>query len=497
MSQDPARCPVVVGVGQVTERDPDPANTKDPVALMLEAAGLAAQDAGLRREALGELDQVIVPSVFGARYANAARLLAEGLGASAATPRYTAVGGNGPQKQINAAARAIEAGEADFVLVAGAEALESRRRARKAGIVYDWSGGGEPSEIAAEPPPASEAEVRHQLMLPIYVYPLYENALRAALGRDVETHRRALGRLMARASDVAADNPHAWFRTRRSAEEITVPGTSNRMVAFPYTKYMNAMLVVDQSAALLLTSAERARALGVPADRLVHWLGGGDANETPWHLAERPELDASNGMARVFGDAFAEARLAVEDVHAFDLYSCFPSAVQLACRALGIESDDPRPLTVTGGLAYAGGPGNNYVTHSVAAMVKRLRADPGAIGMTTGVGWFFTKHSAGLYSTLPRMELPSQPAAPAEAVGPVEVAAVPEGRGRIEAYTVAHDREGAPERGIAVGRLEDERRFLAFVEGGEDVLAALEAEEGVGRTGTVRTDGETGWIALD
>jgi acetyl-CoA C-acetyltransferase len=202
-------------------------------------------------------------------------------------------------------------------------------------------------------------------------------------------------------------------------------------------------------------------------------------------------------MARAYAGAFAEARLQPDDVHVFDLYSCFPSAVEMGCDVLGIGLDEPRPLTVTGGLPYAGGPGNDYGTHAVAELVRWLRATPGSVGMSTGVGWYFTKHSAGLYGTLPPMELPAAPqpieAPPAKRV---EVVPGPEGPGRIETYTVVHDRTGEPERGIVIGRLADERRFLAWLDGDGDALRSLETAEGVGRTGRVRPDGDVNRFTL-
>ncbi|HKJ24556.1 MAG TPA: acetyl-CoA acetyltransferase, partial [Myxococcota bacterium] len=253
-----------------------------------------------------------------------------------------------------------------------------------------------------------------------------------------------------------------------------------------------------QSAAVLLTSEGHARRLGVPADRMVHWLGGGDAVEDPWWLSERADFHASRAMARAYAGAFAEAKLQPEDVSFFDLYSCFPSAVEMGCDVLGVGLEEPRPLTVTGGLPYAGGPGNDYGTHAVAQLVAWLRATPGTVGMTTGVGWYFTKHSAGLWGTLPPMDLPAAPPLPEPEPGErVAVAETAEGRGRIETYTVVHDREGEPNAGIVVGRLEDERRFLAFLEDDRDALLSLEAAEGVGRSGRVRPDGDVHRFTLD
>lgn len=496
LSED--RVPVVVGVGQRIQKDVDPHEALDPMQLMEAVARDACEDARFDVGKLGTLDRVVVPSVLGAQYADESRLLTERLGASQATPVSLGTGGNGPQKALNQAARDIAAGRARFVLLAGGEALETRQRARAAAIELDWSSSGELAVGEPEPAPSSDAEIRHRLVVPPYVYPLYENALRAHHGRTIEEHRRKVGAMLARFTETAADNPYAWFRTRRSADEITVPGPRNRMVAFPYTKYMNAILRVDQAAAVLLTSVGHARELGVPPDRMVHWLGGGDAIEEPWLMSERADFHSSAGMARAYGDAFAEAKLQPEDVHVFDLYSCFPSAVEMGCDTLGIGLDDPRPLTVTGGLPYAGGPGNDYGTHGVAQLVRWLRATPGTVGLSTGVGWYFTKHSAGLYGTLPPMDLPAAPAAPdAGPPKPVTVAESAEGRGRIETYTVIHDREGEPEVGVVIGRLEDERRFIAYLEGDRDALLSLETDEGVGRSGRVRPDGDVHRFALD
>ncbi|MBW2312650.1 MAG: acetyl-CoA acetyltransferase [Deltaproteobacteria bacterium] len=492
------RSPVVIGVGQRIQKDVDPREGLDPIDLMEAAARAAAEDAGLDSKKLGELDRVIVPSIIGAHYSNAARLLCERIGVGSGAAVSLGVGGNGPQKALNEAARDVAAGRTQAVLVVGAEALDLRQRAQAAGIKLDWSGGGGLDTAAAEPAPSSDIEARHRLMLPPFVYPLYENALRVHHGRDLETHRQAVGAMLERFTETAADNPYAWFRTRRSADEITRPGPSNRMVAFPYTKFMNAILRVDQAAAVLLTSVEHARTLGVPADRMVHWLGGGDAVEDPWLVSERPDFHSSRAMAQAYDGAFREARLEPEDVHVFDLYSCFPSAVELGCDTLGIGIDDPRPLTVTGGLPYAGGPGNNYGTHGIAQLIRWLRATPGTVGMATGIGWYFTKHSAGLYGTLPRMELPERAAAVEPAATPaIEVAKEAEGPGRIETYTVAHDRDDEPEVGMVVGRLEDQRRFIAFVEGGRDALVSLETGEGIGRTGQVRRKGDTHRFRLD
>ncbi len=498
---DDDRSPVLVGVGQVLQREADPARARGPLELMTEAARHAAEDAGGGRRLLSAIDWLATVSCLSWRIKNAPRGLAEALGAHPSAEITTATGGNMPQSLVNVAAREIQAGRVRVALVAGAEAIRSLRRARRAGSKPSWSSGGEglPTLIGDERQGHSDHEAAHGLMLPSQVYPLFENALRAKRGLSLEAHRNELGRLYARFTRVAAGNPYAWFPVTRTADEITLPTAENRMIAFPYTKRMNAILEVDQGAAVLLTSVAGARALGVPEERRVHWWGGGDAVEEPWFATERGDLAASPALRAAGAQALAEAGIGIERVRHLDLYSCFPCAVQIARDMLGIAPDDPRDLTVTGGLAYAGGPGNAYVLHSLATLVGRLRADPEALGLVTGVGWFLTKHSAGVYSAgpPPTPDARAREAALAAAVTEHSAARAaapvftrePEGRGRIVSYSVLHDREGKPERGVVVGSLEDGRRFLALTPPDVGILEALERSEGVGRGGRVARDG--------
>jgi acetyl-CoA C-acetyltransferase len=254
------------------------------------------------------------------------------------------------------------------------------------------------------------------------------------------------------------------------------------MVAFPYPKYLNAIIETDQAAALLMASAEAAQRLGVAPGRLVHWCGGGHAVEAPWFPTERPALSEAPALARAAGGALREAGVAVSDLAHFDLYSCFPVAVELACESLGIAEDDPRGLSVTGGLPYAGGPGNAYCLHSLAAMTGRVRERAGC-GLVTGNGWYLTKHSASVVSSEPRRAATAGDFPEPALSAPVPFADEAAGEGVLETYTVMHGRSGAPERGVGVGRLSDGRRFLAELPSDRALLEDFEAREGVGRRG--------------
>jgi acetyl-CoA C-acetyltransferase len=485
------RAPVLVGVGQWSERCPHPAAAASPVAILEAVARRAADDAGPGRRLLAALDTLAVVSVTSWPMKNPARLLAEALELQPAREWLSTIGGNSPQLLLNRLAREIAAGRADAALVVGCDTFGSVLRARKAGLGLAWPTGGlgDATVIGDWTPPLNDTEKRHGLVAPALVYPLFENAWRARRGWSLAEHRRCLGALLAPMTEIAARNPFAWLPRRRSAEEIATPGPENRLTAFPYTKYMNAILEVDQGAAVILTSRGRARALGIPDARMVFWWGGGDVREEPWFVSERPELARSPGIARAAGAALAEAAVAIGEIEHLDLYSCFPCAVELARDALGIADDDPRPPTLTGGLPYAGGPGNACTLHATAAAVERLRAEPAAKALVTGVGWFLSKHAASVYASAPRPEgaPPIGSVAPAApTLAPVALAETAEGAARVETYTVVYGRDGAPTRGFVIGRLEDGRRFVAHTPAERALLEAFAASEGVGRRGRVR-----------
>jgi acetyl-CoA C-acetyltransferase len=259
------------------------------------------------------------------------------------------------------------------------------------------------------------------------------------------------------------------------------------MIAYPYTKYLNAVMETDQAAAVLLMSAGAARELGVPGDRQVHWWGGADTVEEAWFPSERPDFSACPSLRDAAAGALAEAGLALDEIDCIDLYSCFPVAVEMACEMLGLDEDDPRGLTLTGGLPYAGGPGNNYTLHALAAMAERLRARPGAKGLVTGNGWYLTRHAASIWSTLPREKSGAPPAAPTAAERarrrPLPPVAEARGTGTVETYTVLFDREGQPARGIVLGRTRAGERFLANTPDDRASLEAFLSSRDVGSVG--------------
>ena len=495
-----ANLPVIVGVGQYVNRSRNLDDACEPLEMMDTVARAAQDDAGAEG-LLARIDSLQVVSIIAWPYPDTPGLLAERLGASPAQRVYTGVGGETPQRIINSTAEAIVRGETRLALLCGAEVLASTRRARRADVKLPWRSRGLPREMVGDTRTGfSEVEARHGAVRPTHVYPLFENALRAHLGLSLEQHRRRLGALWERSSAVAANNPYAWFPKALTAEEITTVSADNRMICFPYAKRMNAIMEVDQAAAVIITGSETARELGVPEDRWVYLWGCGDANDK-WFVSDRINLHSSPAIRTATGRALEMAGLTVDEIDMFDLYSCFPAAVQLAMGELGLTLDEPRPLTVTGGLPYAGGPGNNYVMHSVATAVARLRENPEARALVTGLGWFATKHSAGIYSaSRPPSERwqrtdPEKDQAALEAMESPPTVEHAEGPASVETYTVPFNREGEPEQGIVIGRLGDGEkpgaRFIANTPPDSDLLWSMTREEFIGTSGQVTRDADT------
>jgi len=480
--------PVLIGAGQFMQREYELEKMLDPLGMMVETARLAAEDAGGGKGLLNAVDSLAVVNVMSWRYENLPRLLAERLGIHPKEEIFTAQGGNIPQKLVNATAQKIAEGKVRVALLSGAEALYTRRAARRDGIKLQWPRGEVRTLINFGDKREGENELEkvYGLNQPVSIYPVFENALRAWHKLDLDTHRRKMGRLCSRLTKVAAENPYAWFPEAHTAEEITAVTPENRMICFPYPKRMNAIMSVNQSASVIMTSVSAARALGIPQDLWIYLWGGGDAMEDPWFVSERPNFHSSPALSSAAKTALTKAGVTMDEVDFLDLYSCFPCAVEIACDELGIIEDDPRPLTVTGGLPYAGGPASNYSMHAIATMMGKLRAAPESKGLVTGNGMYLSKHSAGVYSGIPKVpstlvEVSSDEAAPMGET--LTVALEAEGRGLIETYTVVHDYDGAPEVGIVLGRLEDGRRFLANTPHDRSLLEGLMTEEAIGRSG--------------
>jgi len=495
--------PILVGCGDVTDLTTPIEAGRSPFDLMAQAAKIALADAGAPG-LLKAIDTVAALRLF----SDTSHRFATKLGSSANTPKsvadrlclraaryiYTWNGGNMPQYLVNLFAEAIADGEIGAALITGGEALRTQHGVERAGLAVSWQEdpGGKCEPIGDPRRGWSDYEDRHKMRAAIVMYPLIENAIRRACGRSVAEHMAAMGKLFARFAAVAAGNPLAIRREGYSADRLATVDQDNRWIGFPYPRLMNANAFVDQSAALIMTSVGLARKLGIAESKWVYLHGCADAHDH-WFLSERVDLHRSSAIRRGAGKALDMAGRKLDDMAFFDLYSCFPSAVEIGCREIGLPEDDPRGLTVTGGLPYFGGPGNNYVSHSISEMMRRLRAHAGSFGMVTANGNYVTKHSFGVYSTAPfegrwRRESPAVQQAELDALPKAPLVEKASGRATIESYTVMHGKT-LPEFSVVIGRLnETGQRFLANTSSEAGVLSDLQDRESLGRPGLVRSD---------
>ncbi|BAL89431.1 putative enoyl-CoA hydratase [Actinoplanes missouriensis 431] len=475
--------PVIVGVGQVSERSTDPLGA-DPVSLAVRALRAAEQDSGVTG-LLSTADSVAyVPSVSW-QYPDGAALIAAAVGAAPAeTVRSSTFGGDGGLRLINDAAASIVAGHATVVLVGGAEAAATAAAAEKAGRELGWPGqpeGAAPGRIVGvDLEPNNDPETAAGLVAPIYMYALIESAVRGKLGLSVPDHQRRITELWSRFSAVAAENPYAWLPGARTADELAGTSGENRPISAPYPKLLTAHLQVNQATGVILCSAAAAEAAGIPQDRWVFPHAGAHATDE-WFVSERADLAASPAIRAAGAAVLNHAGLDISDITHVDLYACFPSAVEIAADELGLDLQ--RQLTVTGGLTFAGGPGNNYSGHAVANLVPLLRADPEASGLATALGWYLTKHAAGVFSATPperpyadvdadlRMPRPAARTAAGSYAGPAV----------LEAYTIPYDRSGSPAAAVVTALAPDGARIVRRATDPE-LIARLLADDPLGWT---------------
>ena len=498
---DERKIPILVGAGQITQREEDPLQALSPMDLTAAACQQAAVDAGVGAALLKALDTIVVIRAFSdtswrftcpfGRYLNPPKSLAYRVGAAAAHRLvYSYAGGNMPQWSVNRLFEMVTRGEVSAALIAGGEALATQKAAQRANISLDWSEdpGGRFAQWGVSKRGWSDAEERHRMAGAIFAYPMIENAIRGARGRSIADHGLAMGQLFAGFAAVAADNPLADRQQGFSAEDIARVSPANPYIGFPYTKLMNANAFIDQSAAVILTSVAKARELGIAEDRWVYLHGCADAYDH-WYLSDRKNFYSSPAMSIVARESLEMADTTMDQIDHLDLYSCFPSAIEIACDEMGIDEKDPRGLTVTGGLPYFGGPGNNYVTHSIAEIMAKVRAAPGSKGLVTANGNYITKQSAGIYSTIP-IEQPFAARDPAlyqaeiDADKGPDVCEQPAGHATIETYTVMHDRAG-PSFSILYGRLDDGQRFVANTPEDATLLEDMTRRDYLGASGSV------------
>ncbi len=486
---DPERIPVIIGGGQVNDRLAEPDEGLDSLGLMVEALRAAEADAGVG-PLLADLDSIgIVDQISFRHLGKLCEPLAAAIGAvPAINYQSDAPHGDTPIRLLNEAANRIGAGEIQLAAVVGAEALRTAAgRAAKAATGEDRS-YSEIRKVATRQEP-NYAQV-HGLIAPVDVYPLYENAGRAAYGQTLAEAQAESAAIWAQMSEVAATNSGAWIRKSVSPEAMLSSGEGNRPIAFPYNKLMVANASVNQGAGFIIASLAEARRRGVPEDRIIY-VGMGAAAKEAGSILKRDRYNRSVSMDTAIRRTLELNQMTAADFDFVELYSCFPCVPKMARRTLGWPLE--RPATVFGGLTFGGGPIANYMSHAVVSMVDCLRVE-GRTGFLFANGGFATDNHCIVLSNQPiaaasfpqDFDFQAEADAAREAIPPLDENYV--GPARIETYTVFYGRDGAPRAGVIVARTPDDARTLAHVDVADAAMVAFltdGSEEPVGRGGCV------------
>jgi acetyl-CoA C-acetyltransferase len=469
--------PVIIAGGQHSEQVPEGATPpfSSPAQLASEAAcaALAACGAG---DIAAQIDTIAFVRLFSdsapawrSEFGGSNNLpesLARRIGAKPQHRIYSTAGGTEPLTCLNEVALAISRGEKSLALLAGAEAIAYQRHAKRKQLQDDWREEYD-TELDARPYAkrfAAPEELRSGMTTPSHYYSLIENSQAHSRGLNGDQQRQFMAQLMAPFSAVAAANPYAFFPRAYSAAQLAAVNNDNYALTLPYSKNLVAQDAVNQGAAVLVCSAAKARSLGVPAQNWIFLHGFAQGSDNP--LLQRPDPGQSEALVKVIEHTLTMARTRIEDIDLLDIYSCFPCAVTAVCDALNIPADGSRPLTVTGGLPFFGGPGSNYAMHALAEMAITLR-NSNRRGLVTANGGQLSKHAAVVLSDLPERTDDSLLEWPTEhrlEVQPQDNAIRPicgaPSTGTVISYTVIY-RRGEPDLGVVMAETADRERFLA------------------------------------
>ena len=485
--------PVIIGAAQIKQRK-DVDQPLDPLTLVAKACQKAIAMSGV--DGLRDIiDTLYMSTISSWIYEDTSEKLSSLLGIKPVQKYIAPISGNTPQLLVNKAARAISLKKNKVILIAGGEASYSRYRASKGKITLDWP--KIPTVAANKANKAiifylSKFENSYKLTNPTYIYALIETALRAASSKSLKEHLVHIGKRYERFSSIASQNPYAWIQSQFNAEEIITSSSVNRIVCHPYTKRMVANLYVDQAAALIMTNENIAQNLGIDRKFWVYPMGGADLNNI-FYMTQRPQLYDSPAIREASNLALKQAGLRLNDIDAFDLYSCFPCMVEIARQEIGIPEGDSRDLTITGGLSFFGGPFSSYAMHPIVTATEMIQKNPDMKIMVLANGGYNTSESIGIYGNEPPAEdWAEQQYNDVQQMIDSEILPEPiekaNGDLTIEAYTIIYDRKGFPEWGVVIGSLESGERTFAFISADSETLLKLEEQELIGKIFLVQYD---------
>ena len=194
---------------------------------------------------------------------------------------------------------------------------------------------------------------------------------------------------------------------------------------------------------------------------------------------QRPHLSKSYGLdlaVKFIKDVCRDNNI---KPNLYELYSCFPIAVQMFSDSLGLSENQNK--TVTGGMSFAGGPLNNYMIHSTVKMLSKIRDDHSKIGLVTGVSGMMTKQALALWSKKPLIDFITKDVtkeAKLEEI-PVQMSAEFEGMATIIGYTIFKDNNG--ELKAVIYSEDSKKKRKVLISNDKETLKSMGEEEWVGK----------------
>ncbi len=386
--------PVVIGLGIFQEQGPyDELN--EALILMEKVALQAIEDCG-NKSIADFIDVIDIPKGFW-RYRDPGKWIAEKNNFSNARTSVNKIGVL-QQNLINSTCKKIMNGTIRAGLILGGESRAKMIAALKEGKEFHETSLTENPDdyVKAKDDLYGPQEQETLGLMAVGYYAVLESAMRNKKGHSHQEHNEYIANMYSEFSKIASDNPHAWQQKIITPNEILDVSKNNKAIAYPYNKYHNTSWNVNQASAMIICSEELADKLSIDKNKRIYPLASSETNHMI-AVIQRPDLTESAGLknaANFMNEKMHELNISPSIV---DLYSCFPVAVQQFENTLDISKSVPK--TITGGMAFAGGPLNNYMIHATVQGLIKIRDNPNETALISGVSGMMTKQSFCLWSS--------------------------------------------------------------------------------------------------
>ena len=469
---------VVIGISAIQQKG-NFENLDEALHLMDKAVKEALSDSG-NKLVKDYIDEIRIPKGFW-RYRDPGKWIARNNNFKNIPTTYVTKIGVLQQNLINEACQKIETGEINASIILGGEARFKQLRAVIEKKEYFETKLDENPDfyIKAKEDLYGDEELAELGAMAVGYYATMETAIRKNDGEGIEEHQNNIALMYEEFSKIASENKDGWLNHPYAKEDILETSKKNKMLAYPYNKLHCTSWNVNQSAAIIICSEELANELEIDNKKRVYPISSSENNHMI-AIQQRPKLYESLGMTYAANSINKMIERLDIKLDAYDLYSCFPAAIKMFTKSMGLDSEIPK--TVTGSMPYAGGPLNSFVIHSTVKMIQKIRALEVKYGLITGVSGMMTKQSFCVWGKEYKEHFIFDDVTERAKLdeSPIELSNISEGKGEIIGYTII---EGSENAAKAVLYLDDEKKHRKVVSSvDKNFINLLTEEEWVGKT---------------